>query len=511
MGITIKEELLKQLPENVRGNADITMSYQAYLKIINNHLKTIYGEYADWEKCIENYFESEEYKMNCHCVTQCEDIPIIDRDYLHRMLDEEEQYAFRVKRLLEEDWKCAVKKARILGIHPQVEGEGLFQWIVDRTYTKTDQYKEIKNNFSENLNCVHLITDIMTSLFLNGFILEFPSVGAVMTQQKGKYYYRGENAFYGSSKPSLYRKKKYGRIPQYLQGIIEDLRRDECWKFLDNFDAVKYWNASAVNYLALSQHYGLKTQMLDITSNLKTALFFACCKLGEDNKWYPLTNEDIKYKDSRPLISALGGDSRYGILYRCPTEINDMKWAIADKKAGFNIITPIGYQPFMRCSQQYGYMMLVKNEKYDLMQDPLFDKFRIRLDEELCRWIYEEMEQGNAIYPHDDIPNIEKYVKTINEQHIFSEEVFKVEINDFKIGTSEEKRLREELKKYGYDIRSHISYISHNQLNKINKKYNADIAYAKAGAEALARPLMYLLRNVAIEERDGENHLAETL
>lgn len=94
----------------------------------------------------------------------------------------------------------------------------------------------------------------------------------------------------------MYRKKKDDRMPKYLQGFIEALRRDECWNFLDKFDAVKHWSASSINYLALSQHYGLKTQMLDITSNLKTALFFACCKLGKDNKWYPLTNKDIKYK-----------------------------------------------------------------------------------------------------------------------------------------------------------------------------------------------------------------------
>lgn len=53
---------------------------------------------------------------------------------------------------------------------------------------------------------------------------------------------------------------------------------DEACFFLDNFDAIKYWSPSAVNYLALAQHYGIKTPLLDLTSNFKTALFFACCK-----------------------------------------------------------------------------------------------------------------------------------------------------------------------------------------------------------------------------------------
>lgn len=186
-----------------------------------------------------------------------------------------------------------------------------------------------------------------------------------------------------------------------------------------------------------------------------------------------------------------------------------MKWAISDKKSGFNIITPIGYQPFMRCSHQYGYMMLVNNENYDMMQDSLFDKFRIRLDEELCLWIYEEMEHGNAIYPHEDIPNIEKYIEPINKQHIFSEKVFKLLINDLNIGNSGEKRIREDLKKYGYDIRADISYLSSNKLNKINKKYTADIAYSKTGAESLSRPILILPSDTILEKKDGECHLAE--
>ena len=509
MSTTIKEEILQGLPASVRNNANVTMSYQTYLQLIKKKKKTIYGEYADWTKCIEHYLESQEYKMNCHYVKRCEDIPIIDRNGLNRMLNEETKYLSKIRQLLGKGKECSVNKANILGIQPKVDTEGMFKWIINKAYVKTNQYEQIKKKFEENLNLVYMITDIMSSLFVNGFVLEFPPVGGVMTQQKGQYYYRGENAFYGSSKPSLYRKKKDDRLPKYLQEFITVLRRDECWNFLDNFDAVKHWNASSINYLALSQHYGLKTQMLDMTSNLKTALFFACCKLGRDNKWHPLTNEDIKYKNSRPYISALGGDSRYGIIYRCPTEINDMKWAISDKKAGFNIITPIGYQPFMRCSHQYGYMMLVNNESYDMMQDALFDKFRIRLDEDLCLWIYEEMGCGNAIYPHEDIPDIEKYIEPINEQHIFSEKVFKILINDLNIGSSGEKRIREELKKYGYDIRTDISYLSSHKLNKINKKYTADIAYSKIGAKSIARPILILSSDTMLEKRNGEYHLSE--
>lgn len=83
---------------------------------------------------------------------------------------------------------------------------------------------------------------------------------------------------------------------------------------MDKFDAVRHWSASSINYVALAQHYGIKTPMLDITSDLKTALFFACCKY-ENDQWRPMTRNDFA-----------NSNKKYGILYRSPTEITDMMW-----------------------------------------------------------------------------------------------------------------------------------------------------------------------------------------
>ncbi len=63
-----------------------------------------------------------------------------------------------------------------------------------------------------------------------------------------------------------------------------------------------------------------------------------------------------------------------------------MMWGISDDRAELDLITPIGYQPFMRCSAQHGYMLLTKNEKYDMLKDQPLDKFRFEHDEEFCRW-----------------------------------------------------------------------------------------------------------------------------
>ena len=52
------------------------------------------------------------------------------------------------------------------------------------------------------------------------------------------------------------------------------------WQFRKvvwQFDIVPYWEAklSDANYMALAQHYGFETLLLDITNNAKVALFFA--------------------------------------------------------------------------------------------------------------------------------------------------------------------------------------------------------------------------------------------
>ena len=82
-----------------------------------------------------------------------------------------------------------------------------------------------------------------------------------------------------------------------------------------------------MNYHALAQHYGIKTPLMDITSDLKTALFFACCKY-EGHQWRPMEKRDFVYTQD----GAREKDSRYGVLYRVPTEITDMQLALSMTK-----------------------------------------------------------------------------------------------------------------------------------------------------------------------------------
>lgn len=88
------------LPPHFAAIAQVSFSYQDMLRIAQDHLKTFYGDRADWKKCIENYFHSAEYQDNCHYVSTCEDIPIVTTGQLHRMIQEDEQYQAKVKEFL---------------------------------------------------------------------------------------------------------------------------------------------------------------------------------------------------------------------------------------------------------------------------------------------------------------------------------------------------------------------------------------------------------------------------
>lgn len=366
-GIMEKEKMTPQskhiydlLPKEMRDNTKkVSMEYRGYLRIIQSHLKTIYGMRADWNQCIKNY-QKKNKELNGNF---CNDIPELSMNEIKNMVEKEE---------------------------------------------------------------------------IN------------------------------------------------LKSLEEDLiRRDECWNFLDKFDVVKHWSIGSPNYLALAQHYGFRTEMIDITNDLKTALFFGCCKYI-NGKWKPLEKKDIEERYSRKGIV----DSRYGVLYITRTEIMDMQYLLSNED--WDNIVPIGYQPFMRCSKQHGFMLLPHNaESCDMYQDNKFKKYKYRLTPELCKWIYSEMDNGEKIYPYDDVPNLEKYLSMISNTTQFTESVVMNIAKELKIGLLPiRKKLR--MIKPGYSIRTRVDYVSPKKLNHINQVFTIEKVLSKMDVEPAYSPYIII-------------------
>ena len=501
-----EKEFHNLLPPDLRERSHVAFGYQENLRIIQSHLQKFYGQRADWSQCVTAYFNSQAYRDSCHSAKCCEDMPTISADQLYAMIREDENYHSNAKKFLDlnqkiqkgdgcqDDIFCA---AAMLGILPDHNTFELFNWIIRRQGLSDQETQEIKGKITSNIGLFVMVLNLFSTMFVPGIRLTFPLIGTAITQQRSKFYYRGESAFYGSSKPGMFR----GDSISPMQHLANFLILDEACFFLKQFDAVQKWFPSCVNYHALAQHYGIKTPLLDITSDLKTALFFACCNY-EHHQWRPMGKRDFVYKKDRNGAK----DCRYGILYRTPTEITDIKWALITNETEGNLITPIGYQPFMRCSAQYGYMIYARDESYNLLEDPLFDKFRFEHDEDFCRWIFEEMDCGSKVYPLDDIPKIEEYMEAIRNTHVISRTAFENYCKKMHYSKYEVQAIKHKLQKEGYTVSAgQVKYIRNYNLRKINKKYSVEVAYSKLDIPPSSRPMVILPSNTLVEQDEDGN------
>ena len=497
------EQFKKCLPDELQKIAEVSFSDQRLWKLISGHLRTLFGTYADPQFCLDSYYHSPEYTNARQIIRRCSDLPLIGMDEIQDMLDEEAEYAGTVKELLAinqgENDGALDRAASLLGIFPDENPRALYRSLVAKRKIPPEEWAGIRMNATENRNLLKVVTDCLTGTFTPGYLLEFPAVGSVMTQPRSRYYYRGENAYYRSSKASSYRRAANPSRPASVNALIDRMRLYQCWETLDQFDAVRRWGFCEINYLALAQHYGFRTPMLDVTSDLKTALFFACCTFGEDHKWHPLTGGDFAHRSSRKFISSgCNGDSRYGVLFRSPSEITDLEWCTVPDDTAFEIVIPVGYQPFMRCSRQHGYMLWTQ-QGYDLFQDKRFDKMKFCLTEELCNWIYEEMGRGEAIYPNDDVPDISLEFGRLNDQNVFCEQVFESAMQDFHLKKEDWDMARQALETYGFTIRPEAHVILPERVAEINAQYPVEYAMKMTGLLPQMRPIMTLPGDTMVE------------
>lgn len=272
--------------------------------------------------------------------------------------------------------------------------------------------------------------------------------GIVIQQPKRRNYYRGENAIYLSSVPSLVRRlRQYQtREEQELYRLVADMRIYEFKCLLDRFEQTNYWKKTYgdVLYDVLAQHYGLETCWLDVTSDFEVALFFANCYY-KDGEWHPLTNQQTEIDTND------GIDHRYGMIFHMPSYVessrmtNEIRYQystitnkiIGKTKSGEckykirehpeyhgqpgNIILPVGFQPFERCAAQNAYAIYMRNER-PLQEDIGFEKLKFRHNEELANWIYDKMDGGKKIYPYEGLSECGFIIDQISRLTDFSEE-----------------------------------------------------------------------------------------
>ena len=85
-----------------------------------------------------------------------------------------------------------------MGLFPNNDSNALFRYLIAKDNIPEKGVPLIIGRINANRNLLWVITDMLSKTFISGYLLQFPAAGDVMTQQKSRYYYRGEHAYFRS-------------------------------------------------------------------------------------------------------------------------------------------------------------------------------------------------------------------------------------------------------------------------------------------------------------------------
>ena len=203
---------------------------------------------------------------------------------------------------------------------------------------------------------------------------------------KNRYFlFRGENQFHSACKPNLYRnsQKKY-----FLDTLIYG---DEMVRVILSHPLVQLMDLGVkldgsvysfeMNLYGLLQHYYNKSSLLDLTSDIDVALFFATQKYNPKfDKYTPIIDENHEA----------------GILYFYEIDINrDFKQRLNGEQ-----LSTIGLQVFPRSGRQKGFLYNL-NLDSNFNDLPQLKAFRFKHNAVIAQEISEQMKCGEKLFPHD--------------------------------------------------------------------------------------------------------------
>lgn len=138
-----------------------------------------------------------------------------------------------------------------------------------------------------------------------------------------------------------------------------------------------------VDRQGLAQHYGLATDMLDVTSNFDIACFFATCYWNG--------------RSYRPVESS----TKPGVLYRILVPLLEL-----------DIFRPVGWQPFHRPEQQKAHALAMKAGQ-DFAKMPGVQMVKFRHHPEISTRIWKRFDEGRALFPTDAAANLAELAKQL--------------------------------------------------------------------------------------------------
>lgn len=217
------------------------------------------------------------------------------------------------------------------------------------------------------------------------------------------FLFRGQSGFYDPSTPSLLRKQK-GRF------VVENIFYEEFVLALKDHPLIRlFWDGIElcghryffeVTYYGLAQHYGFKTRVMDLTSDLDVAKFFAVTDYNEKTDTYS------------PVID----ESRYGVFYYW----DNVRHPLAFQPIFGGNLSSIGLQVFPRSGRQKGFLFsMYRGQNFNNIP---FIKYKLfRHDAAISKQIYKKARRGKFYFPEDELSS---FAQRIRCSKILSGEAF---------------------------------------------------------------------------------------
>jgi hypothetical protein len=223
--------------------------------------------------------------------------------------------------------------------------------------------------------------------------------------KKRAFLFRGQSGFYEPCTPSLLRKKE-GRF------VVENIYYEEFLLALQDHPLIRLFLNGVelnghlyffeVNCYGLAQHYGLKTCVIDLTSDIEVAKFFAVTDYNAENGSYS------------PVLD----ESRYGVFYYWDNVRDAL--AFQQNPNGGNL-SNIGLQVFPRSGKQRGFLYSVLRDQN--FHDCPYIKYKLfRHDANLSKVIFKNARKGKIYFPQDELSSLSQRIrkaKTLSGEAFF--------------------------------------------------------------------------------------------
>ena len=288
---------------------------------------------------------------------------------------------------------------------------------------------------------------------------------------------RGQNDEVVPCIPTIYRGN-----PNDAQIFLQRMRLVQFHYLLRSHPVVTHFFAKhhfLVDEEGLAQHYGLKTEVLDLTSNLDVALFFATCKYNGITDSYDYYHE--------PGIHE-------GVLYVFdPFRDNELVPSFQMDKYMNGKITPIGLQAFPRPGAQYGYALHIK--KGESTKSWMY-KFTFTSEE--SKYYFDLFQKGESLWIKDKL--IGK-TKKIAEQTSFSFRVFRETFDKYRPKGWSKKKMKKALEIEGVILvkNQEMVLFDETEQREIVDEWNNHLG--EATCNKIVRKCWF--EDEGIEKRDG--------